>query len=146
LIIFGPSGIPRGQVVRDTVSLRNLPATVVEQLGFGPESPFPGCTLASYWDPAGTAKRPTDEPILSETSIGARVSDPKSHVPALRGPMRALADGRNVYIHSDKEELYDLDVDPRQSRDLSRSPELRPLLDRFRARLAPYLEAKSHSR
>jgi arylsulfatase A-like enzyme len=141
LIIVGPSGVPKGRVVRETVSLRDLPATVVDRLGFASESPFPGHPLASFWDPAGTRKRPAVDPVLSETSIGAKPTDPKSHVPALRGPMRSLAAGRNVYIRSGKgeEELYDLESDPHETRNLASSPEARSVLEQFRAGLAPFL-------
>ena len=33
----------------EPVSLRDLPATVVDQLGLSAGSPFPGHSLAAYW-------------------------------------------------------------------------------------------------
>ncbi len=48
LVILSPSA-PAGRVVDAPVSLRDLPATVVEQLGLSAVSPFPGRSLAAYW-------------------------------------------------------------------------------------------------
>ncbi len=47
---------PAGQVVYSPVSLRDLPATVVDLLGLSAGSPFPGRSLAAYWE-SGPGKR-----------------------------------------------------------------------------------------
>ena len=49
LLILPPSGSQSGGVVRETVSLRDLPATIVDLVGLGTGSPFPGRSLASLW-------------------------------------------------------------------------------------------------
>ena len=46
LIIVPPSGLSRPAVVNETVSLRDLPATIVNLVGQGKGSPFPGESLA----------------------------------------------------------------------------------------------------
>ena len=46
LVIVSPAGVPRGRTVREGVSLRDIPATIVDLLGSDNESPFPGTTLA----------------------------------------------------------------------------------------------------
>ena len=46
LLILAPAGVPAGGVVRDTVSLRDLPATIVDLIGLGTGAPFPGRSLA----------------------------------------------------------------------------------------------------
>ncbi len=48
LVILSP-GAPAGQVVASPVSLRDLPATVVDLLGLSAGSPLPGRSLAAYW-------------------------------------------------------------------------------------------------
>ena len=48
LVILSPDA-PAGRVVAEPVSLRDLPATVVDLLGLSAGSPFPGHSLAAYW-------------------------------------------------------------------------------------------------
>ena len=48
LVILAP-GAPAGRVVDSPVSLRDLPATVVNLAGLSVGSPFPGHSLAAYW-------------------------------------------------------------------------------------------------
>src|SRR5262249_8714844 len=66
LVILAP-GAPAGRVVDSPVSLRDLPATVVDQLGLRAGSPFPGRSLAAYWRTApGQAPEGITTPALSE--------------------------------------------------------------------------------
>ena len=66
LVILSP-GAPAGRVVDSPVSLRDLPATVVDQLGLSAGSPFPGRSLAAYWRSApGQAPQGITTPALSE--------------------------------------------------------------------------------
>ena len=60
-LLIVPPGNTSQRVVRETVSLRDVPATVVDLVGLGAGSPFPGRSLASCWRdsspgavPAGT--------------------------------------------------------------------------------------------
>ena len=48
LVILSPR-TPAGTQVSTPVSLRNLPATVVDLVGLQAGSPFPGHSLAAYW-------------------------------------------------------------------------------------------------
>ena len=66
LVILSP-GAPAGRVVDSPVSLRDLPATVVDQLGLSAGSPFPGRSLSACWrsDP-GQAPQGITTPALSE--------------------------------------------------------------------------------
>ena len=48
LVILSPDA-PAGREVYSPVSLRDLPATVVDRLGLSDGSPFPGRSLAAYW-------------------------------------------------------------------------------------------------
>ena len=46
LVIVDPKGVPAGRVVVEPVSLRDIPATVVDLLGLADGAPFPGRSLA----------------------------------------------------------------------------------------------------
>ena len=74
-------------VVRETVSLRDLPATITDLVGLGAGSPFPGQSLATLWrgPSPGVAPRPDEEAISElETSNPANPNHGRS--PAARGP------------------------------------------------------------
>ncbi len=121
LLIVHPTLVPGGRRVAPPVSLRNLPATVVDLLGLGGRSPFPGRSLARFWQaPDGT---PNDEPVLSELSTLS---------------LRGLLSGTRFYIHHGDgiEQLFDQKDDPWESRDLARSATAGPVLEDFRRVLA----------
>jgi arylsulfatase A-like enzyme len=66
LVILAP-GAPAGRVVDSPISLRDLPATVVDLLGLSARAPFPGRSLAAYFGTARGEERPgTATPALSE--------------------------------------------------------------------------------
>ncbi len=50
LLIIPPGGTATKHVVKETVSLRDLAATVVDVLGLKAGSPFPGSSLARHWE------------------------------------------------------------------------------------------------
>ncbi len=49
LVIRPPTGRSAPAIVEETVSLRDVPATIVDFLGLGAGSPFPGTSLARFW-------------------------------------------------------------------------------------------------
>ena len=51
LVIVDPKGVPAGRAVAEPVSLRDVPATVLDLLGLGRGAAFPGRSLARFWDP-----------------------------------------------------------------------------------------------
>ncbi|MEJ7638331.1 MAG: sulfatase [Singulisphaera sp.] len=51
LMVLMPGRVPPGRVVREPVSLRDLPATVASLLGPTSVSRFPGSSWARYWEP-----------------------------------------------------------------------------------------------
>ncbi len=80
LLILTPSHRPSGAVVWETVSLRDLPATIVDMIGLANRSPFPGRSLARFWAerPAG-GDRGEPEVALSElASPESDRSEPRS--------------------------------------------------------------------
>jgi len=62
LLLRQPGTVPEGRAVLAPVSLRELPQTVLDLAGLGPDTTFPGRSLARHWrEPVERA-----EPILSE--------------------------------------------------------------------------------
>ena len=68
LLIVPPGGTAPKQVIKQTVSLRDLAATVVDVLGLQARSPFPGDSLARLWKrPPPLSSPPLQaDPVLSE--------------------------------------------------------------------------------
>ena len=130
LVMIPPGGLPRGRVVREPVSLRDLPATVVRHLGLS-GSAFPGRPL-----PTGLGEDdPTGEPVLSALQ-GPPEDDPnKGESPACRGPMRSVVAWGWHYVRDGdgKEELFAVEDDPHERHDLAGTPEGARALERFRA-------------
>jgi len=124
-------------VVSEPVSLRDLPATVVDLLGFG-GSPFPGTSLAGRWD--GSPPESIDPP-LSVVEQQHRFP-PSPHIPASLGPLWSLAQAGLTYIRQSDgaEQLYDHTLDPTETRNLAGSAEHQPTLIRFRASLNQVLQ------
>ncbi len=134
LLMAFPGQVPRGLVVREEVSLRDVPATVVDLLGCNRESPFPGESLAKAWKETRAGESIALSPPLSELDpSAAAVTDPLQSDTS-HGPITAILVEGKVYIrHGDGgEELYDLDVDPTESHDLSETQEAGPVLERCR--------------
>ena len=108
-------GLPAGGVVGRPVSLRDLPATVMDLLELSDGSPFPGETLVAEWD---TGRPEVSRTVLSEVSLAPRLPD---WFPVSMGDMKSLVSGRWHFISGGTgEELYDIDSDPSEMDDLAR--------------------------
>jgi arylsulfatase A-like enzyme len=71
LVILAPDA-PAGRSVDEPVSLRDLPATIVDRLGLSAGSPFPGRTLAKHWfSPPGGALGEVTPSISEMAGAGA---------------------------------------------------------------------------
>ena len=87
LVILSP-GAPAGRVVVAPVSLRDLPATVLDQLGLADGSPFPGHSLAAYWRRHAGTETPADQPSHLRAGHSSRVrtsNGPSPRVPVVIG-------------------------------------------------------------
>ena len=127
-LIFVPcGGIAGGNVVKETVSLRDLAATIVELAGEQAGSPFPGSSLARFWhkvEPASERTHRSAAPALSEVVPGFAVNVDAYGLPQKTWPLGALDDGDWSYIRGQDdahEELYRLSTDANQQRNLARS-------------------------
>jgi arylsulfatase A-like enzyme len=145
LVILGP-GAPTGGRIHHPVSLRDLPATVVDRVGLGEGSPFPGRSLASYWGlPAGQMPpQPTTLAFSEQANRTARMqlrpmAGPGGPFPGFR--MSLVAWGHQ-YIRNGEggEELYDLSKDPLEKVNAAPSPESRAVVEAFRAMLLDVLD------
>jgi arylsulfatase A-like enzyme len=141
LVIVPPEGEPpSGLRIKQVVSLRDLPATAVDRLGLANDAPFPGQSLARYWDAFASSAASTRaaDPVLSEVSLqGALKGSRIPSTPAARGPMHAIATGDHIYIRlgDGTEELFDTQADPGETRNLVQESSCSRPLERLRAQL-----------
>jgi arylsulfatase A-like enzyme len=134
LLVSWPGVISAPTRRHEPVSLRDVPATVVELLGLGGESPFPGTSLltranARASNPAGS--------VLAEFAYRADIPALQRYAGAAPGLLRAVLEGNLVYHRLDdgNEELYDLSVDPGEQHNLAPEDASAQILERFRLRL-----------
>jgi arylsulfatase A-like enzyme len=143
LVIVPPSGTPKPlrPVVPETVSLRDLPATIVDLVGVAAGSPFPGASLAPLWDrPASeTDAEPFDRsPALAEVVPIDPVEPESAALLDRRRAWAALAEGDWIYIRregDDLDELFDLRTDRRQRHNRAGDPALQSVIGRLRREL-----------
>ena len=130
LIVPPESG--SGRRVSAPVSLRDLPATVVDLVGLASASPFPGHSLRPHWDESVSSPDRGDVP-LSEWKIPHDTSGLQG-LPLGDRTRTALVDRGRIYYRDplEPEALYDV-TDRREEADLSTHPVEFPLLERFRA-------------
>jgi arylsulfatase A-like enzyme len=130
LIMFGDR-IPPGIHPATPVSLRDLPATVVDLINGG-EHAFPGRSLARLWNPGADTLPGT--PIISELSGMARLI--KDFAPTAAGMGSLIMHDRHYIRYYRRrtgkfaEEIFDLANDPREQHNLaadSANPEI-PIL------------------
>jgi arylsulfatase A-like enzyme len=147
LLIHHPARVPSGRSVRAPVSLRDLPATVADLLGLEAASPFPGRSLALCWGPTSAPVREATAPLLSEVEHQKKFA-PSPLIPASRGPLQALVGVDRIYIRNPdgRDELYDLEHDPEEARDLAGAPGSGPVLEQFRTDLERLRQADAATR
>jgi arylsulfatase A-like enzyme len=139
LLIVPPKKTPTQRVVAEPVSLRDLPATVVDCAGLLAHSPFPGHSLTARSTDSGEPSGGIGSEVLSELASASPVDSSHGRSPARRGPLVSLALGDLLYIRNDgdaSEELYNLRDDPSELTNLAGRPTLKPALQRFRELLA----------
>ncbi len=140
LLVFLPSSRHAGSVVRETVSLRDLAATIVDLAGLAAGSPFPGRSLARFWEdsPSETSHAVSDpEGAISALSEPNPTNPSLGRSPAARGPLISLAQDAYVYIRNEgdgQEELFNEREDPLEFYDRSKDETMQPILQRLRQR------------
>ena len=125
----------------ETVSLRDLPATIVDLAGLAAGSPFPGRSLARLWGDSAPAAASGDRDLdgaISELSEPNPTNPSRGRSPAARGPLISLAEDDYVYIRNEgdgKEELFHEREDPHELVNLVEIEAMQPLLRRLRQTL-----------
>jgi arylsulfatase A-like enzyme len=134
LIVWEPGATPAR--LAEFVTLRSLPATILDLVGVPAESGIPGESLASLWREGRT---PAD-PLLASVRQGLDVSD---HAANAEGDVHGLTeDARHYIMNPDgSEELYDLGSDPAGVRDLRARSGSTPILARMRESLSRFVPA-----
>jgi arylsulfatase A-like enzyme len=129
------------RTVSEPVSLRDLPATVIDLSGLDAGSPFPGSSLAAHWRTRPGMAEPRSSRALSEVDIPQEIGAERGRGPRHRGfTISLVAEGLHYLLDiRGTEELYDLAADPRELRDLKSEPGWNPALDRFRNALGEVL-------
>ena len=128
LVILPPGGGAWGTRVSDVVSLRDLPATILDIAGLGEEELLPGESLAPLWDSSRSGGSASPSPALAQVNRlpgstwteHSGPDDPWRRFPAARGDVTSMiADEMQLIVNQDgTEELYSLHEDPREERDL----------------------------
>jgi arylsulfatase A-like enzyme len=146
LVILSPDA-PAGRTVTKPVSLRDLPATIVDRLGLSAGSPFPGQSLAAFWSTPSGQVPPQNTPALSEMAQ-ALAFRPEQRGKPTRGlvQMSLVSPGWH-YIRDvvGPEQLYDLIRDSSELHNLAVTSEADPVLDVFRRTLVDVLTKEAGS-
>ena len=134
LLLISPA-VPPGRVCNLPVSLRDLPATVIDLLGSRALSPFPGRSLAEHWKQSSGTSGARSSIALSEVDIPQSVPPERGTGTNQRGFTVSLAaEGFHYFLGTGPaEELYDLAADPKEQLDLTKKPTHVPRLGRFRS-------------
>jgi arylsulfatase A-like enzyme len=138
-LLIALPGQTKSAIVNETVSLRDLPATIAELIGQGSGSPFPGRSLARLWRDS----RPADASQAGEGAISELASpnpfDPnQGRSPVHRGALVSLAEGDYVYIRNEGdggEELFNWRDDPNEFDNRARFTAVQAVMEGMRARL-----------
>jgi arylsulfatase A-like enzyme len=123
------------------VSLRDVAATIVDVLGLEAGSPFPGASLARFWNAkerAAKKERGSSSPALAEVLPNDRSQRDSSGLPKKRWPLGVVVGGDWSYIRHEeehREELFDLRADAKEQRNLAGDLAAVPTLERMRAAL-----------
>jgi arylsulfatase A-like enzyme len=103
-------------IVERPVTLRSIPATILDLLGLGSASPIPGRSLAPLWANADS-EAPIDTLV---SSVRMAIRQPEWY-PASKGDLQSLVSDDWHYIlnrGTDEEELYAFVEDPDEQADL----------------------------
>jgi arylsulfatase A-like enzyme len=138
LLIVPPGGRTTKRVIEETVSLRDLPATIVDILDLETGSPFPGVSLARSWDGATpNAPHPpySFEPALAEVVPSDPLDRDVYGLPRKTWPMGAVKNDEWSYIRREgdvSEELFHTREDAKEQRNRAGDPGERSTLERMR--------------
>ena len=123
LMMVGP-GVVEGRRVTQTVSLRDIPATIASLLNL--PVTFPGSSLSRYWSDTLA----TESPVFSYTSQGIRIPD---WFPAAHGNLASVIRDSLHYIQGRDSQMFHWGRDPLEQNNLAVHDEARPIVEQLRA-------------
>ncbi len=135
LIVSG-AGIPEGVSVGQPVTLRDLPATVLDLIGAPARAALPGQSLARHWraggDSLGALSGNSASPIFGEVDYARNLP---SSIPVSQGSMKSVVvDGHHFIRGADgSEDLFDVRSDPWERTNLLSVPALSDIVQRARS-------------
>jgi arylsulfatase A-like enzyme len=141
LLVVPPGASKTKAVVQESVSLRDLAATIVDVVDQQSGSPFPGESLARFWRQPDAIR-----PIPSQSVLPALAevvpNDPHQRnywgLPKQLSPLGAVKQGEWSYIRREAdahEELFHLVRDPKEQRNLADEPTAQATLTQMRSAL-----------
>jgi arylsulfatase A-like enzyme len=143
LVIVPPGGKVSKRVVTEAVSLRDLAATIADVTGQATGAPFPGQSLARFWN--GRKANAPLEAVSAGSAFAEVVPNPyasgnrdSSGVARPTWPLGTILDTEWSYTRSDgevREELFHMSEDRAQQHNLAADPAAAPVLERMRATL-----------
>ncbi len=144
LLMVGKKGIPVGRTVAEPVSLCDLPATVIDLVGLGPDHPFTGQSVARYWQRRRQeGVRVLASPLLMETTKPELLMN-GGREPAAKGPMKSVIAAGMHYIQmaDGSEELFNMNSDVEEKVNLAGGADALPILLQLRNLLGLMLEKR----
>ncbi len=144
LVFYWPGHLPTSLRLSLSIGNVSLPATLMELLGSGDQTTFPGPSLAQLW--TSRDRHPAWPYLLAELSQ-FRYEEVKKN-PAYYGTMKSLLNPQWHYIQHERfgPALYNWRQDPAEMQDLAHTPGGQPIADEFASRLQRLLAHTSSAK
>jgi arylsulfatase A-like enzyme len=127
MLLIHSQKVPKGQILDTPVSLRNIPATILDFIGISNQAIFPGHNLARFWQEDTV----TEEVPYSHTTI----EDSKTSI--YHNWLESIVYQDLHYIRPEQqdEELYDIKNDSGELHNLAADPDYKETLLQYQAYL-----------
>jgi arylsulfatase A-like enzyme len=118
LLVVHPGSVPAATVVEEPVTLRDLPATILEAVRAPASASLPGESLARWWRGGEDAEGGAGSPLIAEVDYAQNL--PKTFAIS-KGDMKSqVVDGHRYILRGDGHgELFDIRGDPWEQRELT---------------------------
>jgi arylsulfatase A-like enzyme len=138
LLIKFSESIPADMIVSEPISLRDLPATVIDLLKLKAKVQFPGSSLCRYWNGTQNLGKHRADTLLSEVKFIPHVPE---WYPVFKGDMKSIIQNQYHYIKigDGKEEIYNFEDDPFEKRNLVELGQGHQILGEFRTSFEKFL-------